>query len=117
MLKNNHQSMHNLQNAAGVISGLVIGSMIGAATMWLYAPQSGKRTRAQIQLKSIELRDRAAEMLDDTAVQMRMESKKLAENGRHKAKEIAIHAQELAKNQLTHIAEVAENGRHAILRS
>ena len=117
MLRNDHALTNNGLGALGVAAGVLFGSMIGAATMLLFAPQSGKRTRAQIQMKGIELRDLAAEKLEDTAAQARLESKKLAKSGRHKAKEIYNHGQELAKEQISHVTEIVKNGKHSLLRS
>ncbi|HET9912320.1 MAG TPA: YtxH domain-containing protein [Anaerolineales bacterium] len=55
----------------GVLVGMLIGSLAGAVTMLLLAPQSGKDTRMQIQKKGIELRDRTTEMVEDTISQVR----------------------------------------------
>jgi gas vesicle protein len=45
--------------------GFVVGGLVGAATALLLAPQSGEETRAYIKDKSIELKDRAAETIED----------------------------------------------------
>jgi gas vesicle protein len=117
MLKENQTPLYHNNNVSGVATGLFIGSMIGAATMLLLAPQSGKRTRVQIQQKGIELRDRANELVEDTISQARMESKKLIRNARHKAKEIMHQGQELVAGQLAHVSEVVETGKKSILGS
>jgi gas vesicle protein len=45
--------------------GFIVGGLAGAATALLFAPQSGEETRAMIKDKSIELKDRAAETIED----------------------------------------------------
>jgi gas vesicle protein len=117
MLKENHAPLNHNNNISGVATGLFLGSMIGAATMLLLAPQSGKRTRVQIQQKGIELRDLATEKVEDAMAQVRLESKKLARSGRHKAKELMQQGQELVTEQLAHVSEVVETGKKSILGS
>jgi len=54
--------MGNNNNDFGAfLAGFVIGGLVGAATALLLAPQSGEETRAIIQEKSIELKDKAEE--------------------------------------------------------
>ena len=45
--------------------GFIVGGLVGAATALLLAPQSGEETRAYIRDKSIELKDKAAETIED----------------------------------------------------
>jgi gas vesicle protein len=117
MLKENQAHLNHNNHASGVATGLFIGSLIGATAMLLLVPQSGKRTRVQIQQKGIELRDRATEKVEDAMTQVRLESKKLARSGRHKAKEIMHQGQELVAEQLAHVSEVVETGKKSILGS
>lgn len=119
MLKENHknQNYNHSNNASGVAAGLFIGGLIGAVTMLFLAPQSGKRTRAQVQQKSLELRDRAVELVEDTVSQARMEGKKLTRTAQHKAKEIVHQGQELVSEQLAHVSEAVETRKRSILGS
>ena len=55
----------------GFLAGLVAGTLIGSGSMLLLAPQSGKRTRSQIQRRSAALREQAAGMVDDSLEQAR----------------------------------------------
>jgi len=48
--------------------GFVVGGLVGAAVALLYAPQSGEETRAYIKDKSIELKDKAAETVEDARI-------------------------------------------------
>ena len=45
--------------AAGILAGAVIGAGLGL----LYAPQSGRKTRREIQKQALEMKDRADEFI------------------------------------------------------
>ena len=71
MIHENQEYRYPTNNTAGVLVGMLVGGLAGAVTMLLLAPQSGKDTRKQIQEKSIELRDRTTELVEDTMAQVR----------------------------------------------
>jgi gas vesicle protein len=89
----------------GVLIALLAGVLTGAVTMLLLAPQSGKKTRKQIEEKSIELRDMAAEVAGDTAVQIRSKANKLMTSGLKNFKKLKLQGQELALEQLVHVSD------------
>jgi len=78
-LKHEHES--DMSTAGGFLAGLVVGGLAGAGTALLLAPESGKKTRADIQQKSVELRDQAVETVGNTVA-----------DARHKAREITAPA-------------------------
>jgi gas vesicle protein len=117
MLKENRALQHHNSNVSGVATGLFIGSLIGAVTMLFLAPQSGKKTRTQVQQKGLELRDKASEVVEDTVAQVRLESKKLTRTGRQKAKKLIHQGQELLTGQLAHVSEAVVAGKKSILGS
>lgn len=117
MTKENQEVQDHSSNILGVLIGMLVGGLAGAVTMLLMAPQSGSRTRKQIQQKGIELRDQAADMVQDTMAQVRSDGKKLAKDGRHKAKELMQQGQELVDTQFEHVTEVFEAGKKAFQRS
>lgn len=55
--------------AGGILAGLLIGGLAGAGGMLLLAPQSGKKTRAQIKKKTLQLRDHTTEAVEDAVSQ------------------------------------------------
>lgn len=101
-------------NIFSILAGILVGGMAGAVTMLLLAPKSGKATRDQILEKSIELRDRAAEMVEDTVQQVRLSTDKLTSSGRQKAKELVEHGQALVSEQLDNVSQAALAGKKAI---
>ncbi len=53
------------------LAGLLLGGLVGAGVMLLLAPQSGKKTRRQIQRKGRDLREQATDAVEDTVAQAR----------------------------------------------
>ena len=51
------RKVRNTKNT--ILVSLLIGSLIGAALMLLYAPQSGAQTRALINVRRMQLRNQA----------------------------------------------------------
>lgn len=115
MIYENQELKHN--NILGVIAGILVGSLAGALTMLLLAPQSGEDTRTQIKDKSIELRDRTTEIVEDAMAQVRLSRDKLTMGGREKAKELLHQGQTLVAEQLEHVSEAAQAGKKAIQNS
>lgn len=86
---NENQEPQELSNTIfGVLVGMLIGSLAGAVAMLLLAPRSGKDTRTQLMEKGIELRDRTAEILEDTMTQVRSNANKITMDGREKTQEL-----------------------------
>jgi len=113
--KNQYREYHS--NVLGVLAGVVIGGLAGAVTMLLLAPQSGKRTRTQIQHKGIELRDRATEMVEDAVAQVRLNGNKIARDGRRKANELLHQGQNLVAEQVEYVTDAVKAGKKALQSS
>jgi gas vesicle protein len=75
MNKNSYENEGDNLNSflAGLmfIAGLLFGGLVGAGTMFLLAPQSGKKTRLQIRRKGRNLRLQTADAIDDGVAQVR----------------------------------------------
>jgi gas vesicle protein len=57
--------------------GVLFGALVGFGTMMLFAPKSGKKTRTQIGLKSIELHNRATDTYDDLVTLSHFDNRKI----------------------------------------
>ena len=110
MIHENQEYEFPRNNTLNVLVGMLIGALAGAVTMLFLAPQSGKDTRKQIREKGIELRDRTAEMMEDTMTQVRTNTNKLTMGVKDYSKEVAVA-------QLDNVSEAAQAGKKAIQNS
>ena len=114
---NKKQELVYHTDIVGVLAGMVIGGLAGAVTMLLLAPQSGKRTRMQIQEKGIELRDQATGIVEDAVAQVRLDGNKLARDGRRKANKLLHQGQELVADQIEYVTDTVKAGKKAFQSS
>jgi len=77
-------------NPAVWFAGMMIGGLVGAGVALLTAPRSGEETRTMIRQKSIELKDRAAETIEET----RARAGELAQTGKDRVAEMTKRGQE-----------------------
>ena|SRR5688572_24952651 len=104
-------------NTLGVLGAVLVGGLVGAITMILLAPRSGKETRMQMMEKGIELRNQTTEMIEDTMAQVRLNADKMAAIGREKMKELKHQGQELAVEQLDRVSAALDAGKTAVNNS
>ena len=69
---------------------MLIGGLVGALTMLLLVPQSGKDTRKQIEGKSIELRDRTVDLVDDSMAKVRTNANKIPIRLKDQVQDVAV---------------------------
>ena len=82
-----------------VLGGLLLGGLIGAGTALLFAPQSGERTRAEIQNKTIELRDRTSDTVKDAVSQVKSKTRQMTSGVLGKNHELFNHGTEAFDDQ------------------
>jgi gas vesicle protein len=88
---NKHTNQHVKtppKQSGNFLTGALFGWLAGAGAMLLFAPQSGKRTRAELQLKSLELREQATEAVENSVAQTCLKANQLTADLREKVKEI-----------------------------
>jgi gas vesicle protein len=114
MTHENQEYNYHTNNTLSVLIGMLVGGLAGAVTMLLLAPQSGKETRKQIQEKSIELRDRTNEAMEDTMTQVRRKANELSASGRDTLKELTEKGQKIAVEQLDRVSEAVKSTKTAV---
>jgi gas vesicle protein len=112
----NHDYEHEngVNQVGGFFAGLLVGGLAGAGAMLLLAPQSGKRTRAQIQLKSMELREQTTEAVEDAMAQTRTKGRQIRAGVREKADELQQRGQAVLDEQKEHWSALVEAGKTAV---
>jgi len=108
---------NGVNQLGGFLTGVLFGGLAGAGAMLLLAPQSGKRTRTQIQRRGIELRDQATEAMDDAMTQTRDTARQIRTGTRAKVKHFQHRAHVLLEEQKARVSGVVEAGKHAVLGS
>ncbi len=111
----NHRGQNAPFDLRGFLSGVLIGGLAGATLLWLTAPQSGKKTRAQIRQKSLELRDQAIETMDEarerteTALrQARLKAHQLKRSAGTTVRELQSRGQTLFEEQKERVESALE---------
>ena len=109
MGNHNQEDGNNARNIGGFWAGLLVGGLVGglvgAGALLLLAPRSGKKTRAQIQQKSIELRDQMVTAVEAAVAQVRGKAHQIADSGREQAGELQQRGQDVIDEQRDHLSE------------
>ncbi len=85
------------------LSGLLLGSIVGAGAMLLLAPRSGKKTRKQIQRRGRKMRKQTAKTVKDKAEQVQ-----------DKAHQVTTSIQDVVDDQTERWEPVIEAGKTAV---
>lgn len=105
---------YNKNGPLYILIGALIGALAGATAMWLFAPQSGRRTRAQIQNKTIQLRDRTTKNFKKAVAQVRTETGKLTAGVSGKAEELKQLGQDKLVQQMDRVSAALDAGKTAV---
>jgi len=112
----NHNQEHgnNAKNIGAFLAGLLVGGLAGAGAVLLLAPQSGKETRAQIQQKSIELRDQTVKTVEGAVAQVRGKARQITDDVREQAGELQQRGQNMLDKQKGHLSKTLKGLGEAV---
>jgi gas vesicle protein len=82
--------MSDKDNASGIVIGLFVGAVVGMAVGFLYAPKSGKETRALVREKALKAKDTAEDIIEEA----KERAKRIIADARGKAAEIREEGKE-----------------------
>jgi gas vesicle protein len=119
-MKNKNRKNNNDNNLNGflagmmLLSGLLLGSLIGAVAMLLLAPQSGKKTRRQIRRKGRALRAQAGGAVDETVAQVRATANQVTAGIQEQAEALQQRGQDVVDQQKERWAPVVKAAEKAV---
>ncbi|MCW5876075.1 MAG: YtxH domain-containing protein [Anaerolineales bacterium] len=99
---------------ASFFSGLLMGSIIGAVSALLMAPQSGEETRKLLRERGIELRDMSSDALERAAAEARQRADELTRLAREQAGELRERAGEVRHRGEAAIEDIRLRGEAAV---
>ena len=96
---------------AGVmlLTGLLIGSLVSVVATLLLAPQSGKKTRKQIQRKGKKLRKQAAKAVDESVSQVRAKAEQVTTGIQEQAEGLQQRGQDVVDQQKERLASAVNS--------
>jgi len=100
-----------------ILSGLLVGGLVGAGTALLFAPQAGSKTRAEVQEGVQHLRDQTNEKVKDTITQVKSKASQIKADVRVKADELQHQGKDLIVRQLDRVSHAVESGKKALAES
>jgi gas vesicle protein len=107
--------MEQMGNGAKhILTGILVGGLIGATAMLFLAPRSGEEMRAEVRDKATELRDRTAESVKDKVSQVKSKAGDLTGSVRGQAKDLKNMGQDMLVEKLDRAAEALEAAKKAI---
>ncbi len=113
----NERSAAKPTSGGPLLAGLMIGGLVGAASMLLLAPQSGRKTREEIRAGAEDLRDRTTETMKDTLTQVRSRAQELASNVNEKVNDLENQGKDIAIDRLDRVSKAALAGKRAVQSS
>lgn len=99
---------NGINNTKNLLIGVLVGGLAGAGAMLLFAPQSGQRTRDDIQQKSIELRDQTTSNIKKAFAKIRSKTNSISSDVREKAEELKQLSQDKIVEKLDRASAAVE---------
>ena len=97
-----------------ILTGVVVGGLIGATAMLLLAPRSGEETRAEIRDKAMDLRDRTTETVKDKVSQVASRAGEIKGGIRGKSHDLKQRGQDALVEQLDRVTEAVDAAKRVL---
>ena len=104
-------------HAKSIFTGLLVGGLVGAGTVLLFAPQAGAKTRAEVQEGVQHFRDQTNEKVKETITQAKTKASQIKMDVQVKAEELQHQGRDLIVKQLDRFSHVVESGKRALQES
>jgi len=100
-----------------MLVGMLVGSLAGAFTLLLFAPQPGEKTRAELKEGVSAFRDRTTQTVKAKVTQVKSKAGQIKADVLIKADELQHQGKDLLAKQLDRVSHAAEAGKHALQNS
>lgn len=111
---NAHAHENTVNPFGSFMAGLLVGGLSGAGAMLLLAPQSGEKTRSQIQKKSVELRKQTTKAVEDTLAQVRGKAREITDEIHDQAEALGQRGQDVIDEQRDHLSTTLKDMGKAV---
>lgn len=98
----------------GLLIGLLVGGLIGAAVMLFVAPDSGKKTLRRLQKKTMKLREHTMDTVEDAMKHARHRANKVTKGVRKQASHLSDRGQHVFDQQRERVADLVQESRKRI---
>lgn len=113
-MSNTNEEIINTTTLAGFLVGLLIGGLAGAGAMALLAPQSGKKTRRQMQRKAEKMRKQTTGTLEGGMAHARSKAHDLSTSILEQTEMLQQRGHEALDEGMERIVTVVEAGKTAV---
>ena len=97
-----------------ILTGIVVGGLIGATAMLLLSPRSGEEIRAEIKDKAMDLRDRTTESVKETVSQVTSKAGHLKGGLKDRSQDLKHRGQDVLIEQLDRVSEAVEAAKKVL---
>ena len=97
-----------------ILTGILVGGLIGATAMLFLAPRSGEEMRAEVRDKAVDFKDRTSETVKDTVSQVVSKAGNLSGGLKGKSQDFKHRGQDVLIEQLDRVSEAVEAAKKAI---
>jgi gas vesicle protein len=104
----NRQFQEMSGSAKHVLTGILVGGLIGATAMLFLAPRSGEEMRAEVRDKAMDLRDRTTETVKDRVAQVTSKASHLRGDMRERSQDLKHRGQDVLVEKLDRVTEAVE---------
>lgn len=95
-----------------ILTGILVGGLIGATAMLFLAPRSGEEMRSEVRDKALDLRDRTTETVKDRVSQVVSKASHLRgdvrDNVRDRSQDLKQRGQDVLIDKLDRVSEAVE---------
>lgn len=109
-LSNEHETYVN-HHPGSFLAGMLLGGLAGVGAALLLAPQSGEKTRAQIERKSMELRDQTTEAVEGAVAQTRVKAQQVTADVRTQVEALQQRGQAVLDEQKARVSSILKAGK------